>query len=99
MVRIVEVLESKEDYTTEDMKSLHMDTMNLRAREFVPLFVDQLAEADLNESATQALESLAEWDFNDGVSDSQPLVFQHWFMEIEALLYTEIPDKIGRAHV
>src|SRR5690625_3233553 len=92
--RIAEVLEAKDDFTAEDMKALQMDTMNLRAREFVPLFVDQLAEADLNESATQALESLAEWDFNDGVSDSQPLVFQHWFMEIEALLYTEIPDNM-----
>jgi len=92
--RIAEVLETKDDFTVEDMQALQMDTMNLRAREFIPLFVDQLAEADLTESATEALKSLAEWDYNDGVSDSEPLLFQHWFTEIEALLYAEIPDNM-----
>src|SRR5690625_3093511 len=45
--RIAEVLETKDDFTAEDMKALQMDTMNLRAREIVSLFVDQLAEVDI----------------------------------------------------
>lgn len=92
--RIAEVLEAKDDLTVEDMKDLQMDKMNLRAREFVPLLVEQLSEADLDDEESKALELLTEWDFNDGVSDPQPLIFDHWFTEIESLLYTEIPDNM-----
>src|SRR5699024_3051107 len=42
--RIHEVLEASDDLTKEDMQELQMDAVNLRAEEFVPMFIDILAE-------------------------------------------------------
>ncbi|PWA11946.1 penicillin acylase family protein [Pueribacillus theae] len=92
--RIEEVLASRDDLTAEDMKAFQMDTMNLRAREFVPIFSDILSEAKLGDIEKQALAELEKWDFKDEANASQPLIFHHWFDEIEAILYDEIPDTM-----
>lgn len=92
--RIAEVLESRDDFTVEDMQALQMDTMNLRAREFVPVFADALTDAKLSVAEMQALEELSNWDFKDDANVSQPLIFHHWFNEIDRILYEEIPDTM-----
>ncbi|HLS08437.1 penicillin acylase family protein [Lentibacillus sp.] len=93
--RIAEVLAAGEKFTVEDMKALQMDQTNLQAREFVPMFIDVLGEADLSDDEKAALQLLSEWDYTDTVDAAQPLIFHQWMHEIESLLYDdEIPEAV-----
>lgn len=92
--RIYEVLAEDDQLTIEDMQDLQMDTMNLRAREFVPYFADILAEADLTEAETEALKHLVNWDFKDKAEQGAPLIFDRWIAEIEQMLFDEISDDM-----
>ncbi|WP_245835756.1 penicillin acylase family protein [Virgibacillus ndiopensis] len=93
--RIAEVLEADDDFTIEDMQNLQMDQTNLQAREFVPIFVNALEETDLSTVEQHALELLKNWNYVDKVDAAQPLIFQNWLNEIEAILYKdEIPEDV-----
>lgn len=92
--RIHEVLDSKDKLTLEDMKQLQMDVVNLRAREFVPLFIDTLQQEELSESAQLALALLNDWDFTDDAELAQPLIFDRWMQNIETVLYEDISDDV-----
>ena len=73
--RISEVLEANDNLTLEDMTELQMDTKNLRAREFVPLFNEEIDKSELTSSAKTALNTLNEWQFNDDKALPEPLIF------------------------
>ncbi|WP_205136297.1 penicillin acylase family protein [Virgibacillus halotolerans] len=93
--RIAEVLEKSDELTAIDMKNLQMDTVNLQAREFVPLFATHLKNAELNEVEKEALALLGKWDFDDDVEAAEPLIFHRWMDEIETNLYADdIPDNV-----
>ncbi|WP_090871459.1 penicillin acylase family protein [Oceanobacillus limi] len=93
--RIAEVLGGENDLNVEDMQALQMDTTNLQAREFVPLFSEQLQDVELGEEERLALDLLEEWDFKDDVGYAQPLIFHHWMDGIEDILYSDqIPESV-----
>ncbi|SFE22307.1 penicillin amidase [Lentibacillus persicus] len=92
--RISEVLSKGEDLTVEDMKALQMDQTNLQAREFVPVFLDTLENANLSEEQHDALKLLSDWDYTDVKDAPQPLIFHRWMDEIESILYDELPDDM-----
>lgn len=93
--RIEEVLESGDNFTANDMMALQMDKTDLRAREFVPIFQDVLADVGLDEKEEEALELLADWDFLAAEDKAQPLIFEHWMMEIQDVIYEdEIPKSM-----
>ncbi|MUV38452.1 Penicillin amidase [Lentibacillus sp. JNUCC-1] len=85
--RIAEVLDSGEDLTVQDMQNLQMDATNLQAREFVPLFEQELVDVSLTDEAEQALKQLKNWDFVDDKDEAAPLIFHHWYSELEDLIY------------
>ncbi|MGD6959438.1 penicillin acylase family protein [Rossellomorea aquimaris] len=90
-MRIGEVLEKGDNFTTEDMKKLQMDQKNLQAQEFVPLFLKHLDKSQLSESQLDAFRLLGKWNFVDGAEQTEPLIFHKWLYEIEAELYKDIP--------
>ena len=92
--RIHEVLEASDNLTIEDMEDLQMDPTNLRAREFVPYFIDILQEASLTEKEEKAIELMEDWDYIDVVNLAQPLIFDFWFQAIEEILFSDIPDDM-----
>lgn len=93
--RIAEVLESGDDFTTEEMQDLQMDQTDLRAREFVPLFQDVLAGEVLTEQEQDAVQLLADWDFVMDKDAPQPLIFERWMREIQNRIYRqEIPSTM-----
>lgn len=92
--RITEVLEANDNLTLEDMKDLQMDTINLRAREFIPLFTESIEKDKLSKSAQTALKHLNNWNFDDHVSRHEPLIFDAWLTRIESDLYQDIPKEI-----
>src|SRR5690625_3431967 len=93
--RIAEYLEGSDVLTIEDMEDLQMDYLNLQAREFIPLFIDALAESDLEPNEEKALKLLEDWDFSDDKDLAQPLIFHHWMDKIETLIYSkDIPNNM-----
>ena len=92
--RIYDVLNSKDDLTVNDMQALQMDTMNLRAEEFVPLFMETLETSPLTEAEETALDLLAEWNYEDKVNLPQPLIFDRWIEKIEATLYADMHEEV-----
>src|SRR5699024_3914846 len=73
--RISEVLETNDNLTQEGMRELQMDTKNLGAREFVPLFNEEIDKSELTSSDKTALNTLNEWQFNDDKALPVPLIF------------------------
>src|SRR5699024_8020058 len=92
--RIAEVLEENDELTLDDMKDLQMDTVNLRAKEFIPLFNQTMDKKALSESAQTALDSLTKWNFDDDVTLPEPLIFDTWITTIETELYEDIPEDV-----
>src|SRR5699024_1947817 len=87
-------LDSNDALTLEDMQALQMDAVNLRAEEFVPLFIDLLADEELLNKEEQALALLSDWDYTDDVDLAQPLIFDHWMRVIEDLLFVGLDEDV-----
>ena len=103
--RILEVLNSKETFSVEDMKELQMDIKNLQAEEFVPIFLEQLSKQTLSKEEQKAVSLLKEWNFEDDQAETAPLLFQTMLIEISNVLFGEkISDEMmdlfeGKAQV
>ncbi|MDQ0176683.1 penicillin amidase [Bacillus chungangensis] len=94
-MRIAEVLEEKEKLSLADMRKLQMDEMNLQAREFVPIFLEQLKELALTKQEKDAVALLEKWDFLDDKDKPQPLLFHKWIADFKTLLFKEdIPEEM-----
>lgn len=92
-MRIQEVLSTSKDITAQDMMDLQMDQMNLQAREFAPVFLEQL-QASNNERIVEALSILKDWDYIDSQEQAAPLIFNLWMLEIQDVLFeAEIPEE------
>ncbi|RFA36665.1 penicillin acylase family protein [Virgibacillus dokdonensis] len=92
--RIAEVLESVEKITVQGMQDLQMDSFNMQAKELIPAFLQLLEGRELSKQATEALHLLDKWDYKDDASATQPLLFHHWYKNIEKIIYQEIPDSM-----
>ncbi|SHH95678.1 penicillin acylase family protein [Virgibacillus chiguensis] len=92
--RIAEVLESVEKITVQGMQDLQMDSFNMQAKELTPAFLQLLEGRELSKQATEALHLLDKWDYKDDASATQPLLFHHWYKNIEKIIYQEIPDSM-----
>ncbi len=92
--RIYEVLDASDNLTVQDMKDLQMDPTNLRAREFVPYFIEAIKDESLTDREQKLITLMEEWDYTDVVHLPQPLIFDHWFQSIEDLLFADIPEDM-----
>ncbi|KGP71607.1 penicillin acylase family protein [Pontibacillus yanchengensis] len=91
--RIEEVLQEKNKLTTKDMKELQMDQKDLRAQEFVPIFLEQVDEEGVNDYGAKALQLLRQWNYVDDVEAPEPLIFNRWMKAFSDRLYEEqIPE-------
>lgn len=88
-MRIAEELQDRDNLTTEDMKRLQMDQMNLRAREFVPVFLDHVPKEELTQRQKSALNLLGNWNFEDNSDYAAPLVYHKWMETFTDRLYQE----------
>ncbi len=90
-MRIDDVLSSESDLTSEGMKDLQMDQLNLQAEEFLPKFLEEISED--NENA--AIGVLRDWNYIDDKDMAAPLIFQLWMTEISDTLFDdEISDEM-----
>ena len=87
-MRIQEVLRSKNEWTTDEMKALQMDQKNLQAEEFVPPFIEILSDRS-NEDIQSVMNILEQWDYNDDANKAAPLIFNLWMTKIPQVLFEE----------
>lgn len=93
--RIVELLESKEKLSVQDMKDIQMDAKNLYAKEFLPNLLETLKASDLSNDYEEALKILEEWDYFDTARQSAPLIFHHLMANMqESLFIDEMPEDL-----
>ncbi|SFJ84171.1 penicillin acylase family protein [Thermoflavimicrobium dichotomicum] len=87
--RIIEVLNQKEKLTVEDMRKLQVDSFNLQAKEFLPLFIQQWEkqQSRLRAIDQQALQLLKKWNYQDDKELGAPLVFHILMKKIPAVLF------------
>ncbi len=94
-MRIKEVLESQATFTVQDMEALQNDVVDLHAKEFLPLFQQALAQADLSERQAAALNILAGWDFDTGTDAAAPLIFNLWYDQISPYIFGDaLPEDV-----
>lgn len=93
-MRIQEVLKTSNQITAKDMRHLQMDKMNLQAKEFVPIFLEQL-KGVTDKTEKEAFEQLKNWNYVDDQELAAPLIFNFWMRKIpEVLFQKEISDEM-----
>ncbi|TQR21847.1 penicillin acylase family protein [Psychrobacillus vulpis] len=93
--RIAEILESKSDFTKEDMMDLQMDQTNLYAREFLKQMLSSIEKLDVNGEYEKIVTLLTKWNQVDDKDQAAPLVFHKWMKELpKTLLQSEMPEDV-----
>ena len=93
--RIVELLRASDALTADDMMAIQMDTVNLYAKEFLPQFITSIEKLDEEKQYTDILASLKEWDYNETVDASQPLIFNLLIEHLKDNIFrSAIPDEV-----
>lgn len=98
-MRIQEVLKANDEITAKDMRDLQMDKMNLQAKEFVPIFLNEL-EGVKDKTEKEAIQQLKKWNFVDNEELAAPLIFNQWMAKISDVLFNkeisvEMLEKFG----
>jgi penicillin G amidase len=84
--RLVEVLRDSARFTRSDFERLQHDEVSLPARELVPILLGarSRARAPVSTGQSEALDSLAAWDFVMRPEQPAPLIYQAWLRAIRA---------------
>jgi penicillin amidase len=98
-MRIQEVLKANDQITAKDMRDLQMDKMNLQAKEFVPIFLNEI-KGIKDKTEKEAIQQLKEWNFVDNEELAAPLIFNRWMTKISDVLFkkeisVEMLEKFG----
>ncbi len=98
-MRIQEVLKANDQITAKDMRDLQMDKMNLQAKEFVPIFLNEI-KGIKDKTEKEAIQQLKEWNFVDNEELAAPLIFNRWMTKISDVLFNkeisvEMLEKFG----
>ncbi|KFN01268.1 penicillin acylase family protein [Bacillus clarus] len=94
-MRIQEFLQEKDKYTVKDLENLQMDQKNLYAKEFVPIFLNELNKMTLSDVEKKGVKELTKWNFYDSKDEAAPLIFHLLMKEISNTLFSkEIPKDV-----
>lgn len=78
--RIVDVMESKEKFSRQDLKDLFMDNYNPIVAKLAPMMVDLLDGRDLTESQRSFADALKNWDGKHEKESVGPPLYYAWIM-------------------
>lgn len=93
--RIAEVLESRDDFTAEDMKALQMDIENLYAREFLQSLMSSVEKKDQDGKYQEILTILKDWDQVDDIDAAAPLIFHKWMQQLPKTMFMDhFPEDV-----
>lgn len=89
--RIREMIGSRDSLTTDDMRDMHQDAVNLRAATLVPQLIDQFTDSG-DERIERALAVLREWDFVSEPGSVAATIFNvfysHWCHTVSRARFT-----------
>jgi penicillin amidase len=74
-VRIQEMITAKDKFDVKDFEKMHADIYMVLAKEWVPLMLKSLSDAELSEKERKALSTLSRWDFVARVGSVASSVF------------------------
>jgi penicillin amidase len=74
-VRIQEMITAKDKFDVNDFEKMHADFYMVLAKEWVPLMLKSLSDAELSEKERKALSTLNKWDFVARVGSVASSVF------------------------
>ncbi len=93
--RIVDLLEAKDKLSVQDMKDIQMDTVNLYAAEFLPLFLKTIKETDAEGEYDEVVSSLEKWDYNETIDSHEALIFNFLIEELKETLFAgAMPEDV-----
>lgn len=92
--RINEQLSAMSQITTDDMKALQTDNMNLFARAAMPLLLHHLQTGLLDKTQTQVLDIISHWDLTADAQSKGTTIFNLWWGNLENGLWND--DLTGR---
>ena len=88
--RIIELIESKDQLSLEDMQAIQLDQVSLLYRDFRPI-LEQLEP--VSEQAQEWRERLLNWDGNTQPNSQEASVFEAWYVELTKLPAMEVGQE------
>ncbi|ELK46071.1 penicillin acylase family protein [Halobacillus sp. BAB-2008] len=87
--RIAEMIQAEDDMTPEDFQAMQMDVKNLQAEEFLG-YMTETMNGDWNDIEQESLALMKDWNLEDDAGLAQPLIFHHWMLTMQDVLYKDI---------
>jgi penicillin G amidase len=87
--RIVEVLETNQKLTIDDMKALQFDQANKQAEEMLPILLEQVMNEPLSKKEEEVVAVLKKWNKNDSKDSAAPLIFHIWIESFSNELFKD----------
>ena len=96
--RINDRLRVMENITVEDFREMLMDNFSYHAFNALPVMLEQMERAELNENETELLNSLRNWDYMNEGNSIEASVFHTWWNELYGAIWdnkydTEYPMR------
>lgn len=91
--RINRILAEMDSITVQDMMSLQNDNYSIKAEEILPMLLDTVNTAALNEKELEIINNLKQWDYNYNATSTTPIFFEEWWRETRELLWDEFDRK------
>ena len=91
--RIVQLLEKKNDWNKESFSKMIVDTKSIVATELVSLIVSILNDVMLSDKEQSALKILSEWNGDNNIEDTAPIIYQRLLYRILENTYLDELDE------
>ena len=91
--RINELLEQGEGMDVQDMKNFQLDDLSIKAREFLPKFLEVVKEHTSDVRTSEVYNILANWDYKYHPDSKAPYIFEEITDLIEEKVWDEMSDK------
>ncbi len=87
--RIDQWLAGHDSLTPGDMKEFQTDVFSFQAKMVLPLLLDSLSGAPLDQRERVHFQRLKEWDHTYGADETAPVLFELWWRELYRSLWEE----------
>ena len=91
-MRIVELLESKEKWSIEDMKQINLDVLSRKDVEVAKVITGVLEGSDLNQKEKQVIDILSDWDGDESREGVAPTIY---YTLLSNIMDQAMADELG----
>ena len=91
--RINELLEEGEAMNVEDMKQFQLDDLSIKARDFLPKFLDAISKNAIDVRTSEIYNILKDWDYKYAAESKAPFIFEKICSTFEDMVWDEMADE------